>query len=43
MLADSHCHLDLLDLPSFPGGLAGVLEAARAQGVTQFLCVAINL
>jgi TatD DNase family protein len=43
MLVDSHCHLDLLDLPSFPGGLAGVLDAARAQGVTRFLCVSINL
>lgn len=43
MLADSHCHLDLLDLSSFSGGLAGALEAARAQGVTQFLCVSINL
>ena len=43
MLVDSHCHLDLLDLSSFPGGLAGVLEAARAQDVTRFLCVSINL
>jgi TatD DNase family protein len=43
MLVDSHCHLDLLDLPSFPGGLDGVLDAARAQGVTRFLCVSINL
>lgn len=43
MLADSHCHLDLLDLAAFPGGLNGVLDAARAQGVTRFLCVSINL
>jgi TatD DNase family protein len=43
MLVDSHCHLDLLDLPSFPGGLDGVLAAARAQGVTRLLCVSINL
>ena len=43
MLVDSHCHLDLLDLSSFPGGLAGVLEAARAEDVTRFLCVSINL
>jgi TatD DNase family protein len=43
MLVDSHCHLDLLDLPSFPGGLAGVLAAAREQGVTHLLCVSINL
>jgi TatD DNase family protein len=43
MLVDSHCHLDLLDLPSFPGGLAGVLDTAHALGVTRFLCVCINL
>jgi TatD DNase family protein len=43
MLVDSHCHLDLLELPAFPGGLAGVLDAAHAQDVTRFLCVSINL
>jgi TatD DNase family protein len=43
MLVDSHCHLDLLDLSSFPDGLSGVLDAARAQDVTRFLCVSINL
>jgi len=43
MLVDSHCHLDLLDLTAFPGGLAGVLDAAREQDVTRFLCVSINL
>ncbi len=43
MLVDSHCHLDLLDLSAFPGGLTGVLDAARAQDVTRFLCVSINL
>jgi TatD DNase family protein len=43
MLVDSHCHLDLLDLSAFHGGLAGVLNAARAQSVTRFLCVSINL
>jgi TatD DNase family protein len=43
MLADSHCHLDLLDLAAYPDGLTGVLEAARMQGVTRFLCVSINL
>jgi TatD DNase family protein len=43
MLVDSHCHLDLLDLTTFSGGLNGVLDAAHAQGVTRFLCVSINL
>ena len=43
MLADSHCHLDLLNLAAYPDGVAGVLEAARLQGVTRFLCVSINL
>jgi TatD DNase family protein len=43
MLADSHCHLDLLDLSAYPDGLNGVLAAARAQAVTRFLCVSINL
>ncbi len=43
MLVDSHCHLDLLDLHSFSGGLEGVIDAAREQGVTHLLCVSINL
>ena len=43
MLADSHCHLDRLDLQRFPGKLAGVLEAATAHGVTHLLSVATDL
>ena len=43
MLVDSHCHLDMLDLQSFEGGLDGVLAAARAQGVGHMLCVSVNL
>lgn len=42
MLIDSHCHLDRLDLKRF-GGLPGVLEAAKMQGVTQLLSVATDL
>ncbi len=43
MLVDSHCHLDRLDLAPFDGGLAGVLTAAKAQGVTRLLSVATDL
>lgn len=43
MLVDSHCHLDRLDLARFGGGLAGVLEAAKANGVTRLLSVATDL
>ena len=42
MLVDSHCHLDRIDLSGFNHSLDEALEAARAQGVTQFLCVAID-
>ena len=42
MLIDSHCHLDRLDLERF-GGLSGVLEAAKTQGVTRLLSVATDL
>src|SRR3990172_4105738 len=41
-LADSHCHLDMLDLDTFDGGVAGVLTNADAQGVGYFLCVSVN-
>lgn len=43
MLVDSHCHLDRLDLTRFDDGLAGVLAAAKAQGVTRLLSVATDL
>ena len=43
MLVDSHCHLDMLDLAPFGGSVDGVLEAARANDVGHFLCVAVNL
>ncbi len=42
MLADSHCHLDMLDLDSFEGGVEGVLKNAGNEGVDRFLCVAVN-
>lgn len=43
MLVDSHCHLDHLDLTEREGGLDAVLADARAQGITQFLSVAVDL
>jgi len=43
MLADSHCHLDRINLAPFGGGLAGVLDAAAANGVTRLLSVAVDL
>lgn len=43
MLTDSHCHLDRLDLARFGGNLAGVLDAATANGVTRLLSVATDL
>ena len=43
MLADSHCHLDRVNLAPFGGGLAGVLDAAAANGVTRLLSVAVDL
>ena len=43
MLVDSHCHLDMLDLSHFDGGIDAVLAAAKALDIGHFLCVSINL
>jgi TatD DNase family protein len=43
MLVDSHCHLDRLNLKPFNGRLDEALAAARAAGVSRFLCVAVDL
>ena len=43
MLVDSHCHLDMLDLDTFEGGLDGVRAAAHAADVGHMLCVSVNL
>lgn len=43
MLTDSHCHLDRLNLEPFEGSLPRALDAARARGVSRFLCVGIDL
>ena len=42
MLTDSHCHLDRVSLDDFDGGLSDVISAAKNNGVSQFLCVAID-
>jgi len=42
MLADSHCHLDRIDLTPFDNNFDNALKAARDKGVEHFLCVAIN-
>ena len=42
-LVDSHCHLDMLDLADFGGGLNRVLDAGRAMGVGHYLCVSVDM
>lgn len=43
MFIDSHCHLDRLDLDKLGTDLDGALGAARARGVTHFLCIGVDL
>lgn len=43
MFVDSHCHLDRLDLTPFEGQLSKALAVAEDNGVSHFLCVAIDL
>jgi len=42
MLIDSHCHLDYLDLPNVPGGVAGALLRSRASGVRAIVVPAVS-
>ena len=42
MLADSHCHLTLLDLDA-GASVTDVLHAAREHGVERLLCVSVDL
>lgn len=42
MLADSHCHLDRVDLSPFDNQFSNMLAAAKEREVEHFLCVAIN-
>jgi len=43
MLIDSHCHLDKLDLSLYNDSLDNVLNNARANGVSEMLCVSVDL
>ena len=43
MFVDSHCHLDRLELKHYEGDLAAALAAARAEGVSHFLTVSVDL
>lgn len=43
MLADSHCHLDQLDLTPYNSDLSKAIEAARLKDVGYILCPAIDL
>jgi TatD DNase family protein len=43
MLADSHCHIDRLDLKPYIGNLQQALAAARKKNVGYILCPGINL
>jgi len=42
MLTDSHCHLDKVDLEPFNNNFQEMLDAAKDNGVNQFLCVCID-
>ena len=42
MFIDSHCHLDMLAPVKAGGSIDGVLAAAHAAGVSEFLCVGVH-
>lgn len=43
MFIDSHCHLDRVKLDKYEHGLDEAIEAATEAGVSEMLCVAIDL
>jgi len=43
MLADSHCHLDCLDLKNYNGDLSKAIAAARLKEVQYILCPGISI
>jgi len=42
VIIDSHCHLDKLDTSHYPDGLAGLITAAQADGISQMLCIGVD-
>jgi len=42
-LVDSHCHLDLIDLKDYPEGMAQLMAATAAAGVSHMLCIGVDL
>jgi TatD DNase family protein len=42
VIIDSHCHLDKLDASHYPDGLAGLIAAAQADGVSKMLCIGVD-
>ncbi len=42
MIIDSHCHLDKLDTSHYPNGLAGLISAAQADGISQMLSIGVD-
>ncbi|MGB1109730.1 MAG: TatD family hydrolase [Gammaproteobacteria bacterium] len=42
-LVDSHCHIDMIDLSHFEGGVDGVVANAREHGVEHMLCVSVDM
>ncbi len=43
MFIDSHCHLDRIDLTPYDGCLEKAVDAARERGVSEMLCIGIDL
>ena len=43
MFVDSHCHLDRVDLSRYQGDFARLMAETREAGVSDMLCVAIDL
>jgi TatD DNase family protein len=42
MITDSHCHLDKLDVSHYANGFPDLIEAAKAQEISQMLCIGVD-